>query len=86
MTPFGVFPPSSRYLCKFRKTKSNEASSNDRQGRKLWELQEHILDKVAGIEEMLKIYSFGELEAATGNFCAKKKLSNSIHHGVLHRN
>ncbi|CAA3007431.1 lysM domain receptor-like kinase 4 [Olea europaea subsp. europaea] len=49
----------------------------------LWKLQEHILDKVAGIEEMLKIYPFEELAAATGNFSAQKKLSNSVHRGVL---
>ncbi|CAI9752798.1 unnamed protein product [Fraxinus pennsylvanica] len=66
-----------------RKNRSNEASSNSRQGENLWKIQEHILDKVAGIEEMLKIYPFEELEAATGNFSAQKKLSNSVHRGVL---
>ncbi|KAL2499766.1 LysM domain receptor-like kinase 4 [Abeliophyllum distichum] len=66
-----------------RKNRSNETSLNGRQGKKQWKLQEHILDKVAGIEEMLKIYSFEELEVATGNFSAQKRLSNSVHRGVL---
>ncbi|XP_022843365.1 lysM domain receptor-like kinase 4 [Olea europaea var. sylvestris] len=66
-----------------RKKRSNEGTSNGRQGKKLRKLQEQILDKVAGIGEMLKIYSFEELEAAAGNFIALKKLSNSVHRGVL---
>ncbi|CAI9758757.1 unnamed protein product [Fraxinus pennsylvanica] len=70
------------------KNRSNKVSSNGRQGKKLWKLQERILDEVAGIKEMLKIYSLEELEAATGKWklqCteeAETKISKNTYSNV----
>lgn len=49
-------------------------------------LPEHFLDKVVGIGQSLKIYSYEELESATDNFSQLNKLSGSIYLGVLRGN
>ncbi|KAH6791304.1 hypothetical protein C2S51_006310 [Perilla frutescens var. frutescens] len=65
----------------FKKMKTTEAS-----GRLKDRLPEQFLDKVVGIGEILKIFKYDEIEAATDNFSPQKRLSESIYRGILRGN
>ncbi|KAL3525763.1 hypothetical protein ACH5RR_014135 [Cinchona calisaya] len=60
-----------------------EASNRIKNGKNMKNLPANILDRIADFDQELKIYKFEELEEATGSFSARKKLSDSVYHGVL---
>ncbi|KAG8384509.1 hypothetical protein BUALT_Bualt04G0125300 [Buddleja alternifolia] len=65
----------------YRRKRTKDASW--KLGQKKQKLPKHFLDKVVRIGELLKIYTYEELKAATDNFSPHKKLSNSVYRGIL---
>ncbi|KAL0450248.1 UNVERIFIED_CONTAM: LysM domain receptor-like kinase [Sesamum latifolium] len=58
----------------YRRKRTNDASWRFGQQRKKQQLPAHFLDKVVGVGEILKIYTYDELKAATDNFSAHKRV------------
>ncbi|KAK2987487.1 hypothetical protein RJ640_012146 [Escallonia rubra] len=56
---------------------------NPREGKRNWVLPESLLVGIASVDEVLQIYEFGELEAATEDFSLDNRLSASVYQGVL---
>ncbi|KAL0332255.1 UNVERIFIED_CONTAM: LysM domain receptor-like kinase [Sesamum calycinum] len=68
---------------RYWRKRTNDASRTIRQQGKKQQLPAHFLDKVVGIGEILKIYTYEELKAATDNFSPHKRLSDSVYLGNL---
>ncbi|GAA0186822.1 transmembrane signal receptor [Lithospermum erythrorhizon] len=51
--------------------------------RRKWKLSVSILDGIAKLDQILKIYTFEELEIATNNFNPIKRIGGSVYKGVL---
>ncbi|KAL0343580.1 UNVERIFIED_CONTAM: LysM domain receptor-like kinase [Sesamum angustifolium] len=66
---------------RYWRKRTNDASRKIRQQGKKQQLPAHFLDKVVGIGEILKIYTYEELKAATDNFSPHKRLSDSVYLG-----
>ncbi|KAL7231935.1 hypothetical protein ACSBR2_010036 [Camellia fascicularis] len=57
----------------------------DREGKKKKKvLTKDVLVGIARVEQVLKVYKFKELEAATENFSHENRLSDSVYRGLLH--
>ncbi|THG08561.1 hypothetical protein TEA_015921 [Camellia sinensis var. sinensis] len=57
----------------------------DREGKKKKEvLTKDVLVGIARVEQVLKVYKFKELEAATENFSHENRLRDSVYRGLLH--
>ncbi|KAK3000517.1 hypothetical protein RJ639_020801 [Escallonia herrerae] len=56
---------------------------NPREGKRNWVLPESLLVGIASVDEVLQIYEFQELEAATEDFSLDNRLSASVYQGVL---
>ncbi|KAM7510249.1 hypothetical protein LguiB_009124 [Lonicera macranthoides] len=63
--------------------KSYELAPKKRERKRKWVLPEHLQVAIAGVDQILKVYEFEELEAATENFSLRNKLSASVYRGVL---
>lgn len=64
----------------YRRKRTNEALSIFENKQRL---PENFMDKLVGIGEILKIYTYEELEEATDNFSPQKRVSNSIYRSTL---
>ncbi|XP_009624778.1 protein LYK5-like [Nicotiana tabacum] len=54
-----------------------------REGKQKWNLTEHILERIVGVDQMIKVFEFEELVAATENFSPRKRLSNYVYKGFI---
>ncbi|KAK2998575.1 hypothetical protein RJ639_023313 [Escallonia herrerae] len=66
-----------------KRIKAGKAVWNPREGKRNWVLPESLLVGIASVDEVLQIYEFGELEAATEDFSLDNRLSASVYQGVL---
>ncbi|EYU44315.1 hypothetical protein MIMGU_mgv1a002874mg [Erythranthe guttata] len=67
----------------YRRKRKNESLSKIGQGKSNQELPENFFNKLIGIGEILKMYTYEELETATENFSPCKRLSDSIYLGSI---
>ncbi|KAK4488303.1 hypothetical protein RD792_004059 [Penstemon davidsonii] len=65
----------------YYKKRKNEACSKIK-GLKM-QYPKNFLDEVVLLGEVLKIYTYNEVEVATDNFSQRKRVSNSVYRGVL---
>ncbi|CAN4079577.1 unnamed protein product [Withania somnifera] len=54
-----------------------------REQKQKWILPENVLESIVGGDQMIKVYEFEELVAATENFSSRRRLSNCVYKGVL---
>ncbi|KAA8531790.1 hypothetical protein F0562_006493 [Nyssa sinensis] len=59
------------------------SKTDDGAGKKKWILPKDLLVGIASVDQVLKVYEFEELEAATENFSPQKRLSDSVYRGFL---
>ncbi|XP_059293783.1 protein LYK5-like [Lycium ferocissimum] len=60
-----------------------EVLGKGREGKQNWNLPEHVLENIVGMDQMIKVYEFEELVAATENFSSRRRLSNYVYKGVV---
>ncbi|KAI3957515.1 hypothetical protein MKX01_001874 [Papaver californicum] len=67
-------------ICLYHKKKKE-----DRQTKKMkkWVLPKEVVDGIADMDQVLRIFSFDELKMATDNFSVKSRLKGSVSRGIL---
>ncbi|PHU27419.1 hypothetical protein BC332_05751 [Capsicum chinense] len=66
-----------------KENKRGEVLERGRERKQKWNLPENVLESIIGGDQMIKVYEFEELVAATENFSSRKRLSNCVYKGVL---
>ncbi|PSS30797.1 hypothetical protein CEY00_Acc06082 [Actinidia chinensis var. chinensis] len=65
----------------YKRRKLHEA--NGKEAKNKLQPSKDLLRRIASVDHALKVYEFGEIQAATENFSHQRRLSDSVHRGVL---